>query len=30
MKTSEMFQKEIAKVPIELKLKLDLSFAIAD
>lgn len=30
MKTSEMFQQEIAKVPIELKLELDLSFAIAD
>ena len=25
-----MFQQEIAKVPIELKLELDLSFAIAD
>lgn len=25
-----MFQEEIAKVPIELKLELDLSFAIAD
>ena len=30
MKTSEMFQQEISKVPIELKLELDLSFAIAD
>ncbi len=30
MKTSEMFQEEIAKVPIELKFELDLSFAIAD
>ena len=30
MKTSEMFQQEIAKVPIDLKLELDLSFAIAD
>jgi predicted transcriptional regulator len=30
MKTSEMFKQEIAKVPIELKLELDLSFAIAD
>jgi predicted transcriptional regulator len=30
MKTSEMFQQEIAKVPIELKLELDFSFAIAD
>ena len=30
MKASEMFQQEIAKVPIELKLELDLSFAIAD
>jgi DNA-binding transcriptional regulator YiaG len=30
MKTSEMFQQEIAKVPIELKLELDLSFSIAD
>ena len=25
-----MFQQEIAKVPIDLRLKLDLSFAIAD
>ena len=30
MKTSEMFQQEIAKVPIDLRLELDLSFAIAD
>lgn len=30
MKTSEIFQQEIAKVPIDLKLELDLSFAIAD
>ncbi len=30
MKTSEMFQEEIAKVPIDLRLELDLSFAIAD
>ena len=30
MTTSEMFQQEIAKVPIDLKLELDLSCAIAD
>ena len=30
MTTSEMFQQEIAKVPIDLRLELDLSFAIAD
>lgn len=30
MKTSEIFQQEIAKVPIDLKLELDLSFAIAE
>jgi predicted transcriptional regulator len=30
MKTSEMFQQEIAKVPTDLRLELDLSFAIAD
>ena len=30
MRTSEMFQQEIAKVPIDLRLELDLSFAIAD
>lgn len=30
MKTSEIFQQEIAKVPIDLKLELELSFAIAD
>ncbi len=30
MKTSDIFKEEIAKVPIELKLELDLSFAIAD
>ncbi len=30
MKTSEIFQQEITKVPIDLKLELDLSFAIAE
>lgn len=30
MKTSEMFQQEIAKVPTDLRLELDLSFSIAD
>lgn len=30
MKTAEIFQQEIEKIPIELKLELDLSFAIAD
>ena len=30
MTTSEIFKQEIAKVPIDLKLELDLSFAIAD
>lgn len=30
MKTSEMFQQEIAKVSSDLRLELDLSFSIAD
>lgn len=30
MKTSNLFKQEVAKVPIDVKLELDLSFAIAD
>ena len=30
MKTSDLFKQEVAKVPIDFKLELDLSFAIAD
>ncbi len=30
MKTSNLFKREVAKVPIDVKLELDLSFAIAD
>lgn len=30
MKTSDLFKQEVAKVPIDVKLELDLSFAIAD
>ena len=30
MKTSDLFKQEVAKVPIDVKLEFDLSFAIAD
>lgn len=30
MNTSDLFKQEVAKVPIDVKLELDLSFAIAD